>query len=84
MKPFNLPRIYVPQVFLLVWLYIAVHGFAAPPHASALGPSSWREAAGRLAAEGTPAAILSGSTDLLTAEVSSGELPSLPAVASVQ
>lgn len=74
----------VPQVFLLVWLYIAVHGFAAPPSASASGPSSWQEAAGRLAADGTPAAILSGSADLLTAEVSSGESPYSPSVANVQ
>ncbi len=64
----------VLQALLLVWLYIAVHGFAAPSGAASTQkwPSSWREAAGRLAAEGTHDAVLSGGDDLVTANMSAG------------
>lgn len=58
---------------LLVWLYIAVHGFLAPSGtASSQKRTSRREAAGMLAAEGTPAAVLGGSDDLVTANMSAG------------
>ena len=64
------PLFIVVQALLLVWLYTAVHGFAAPM--SPAGPPSWREAAGKLAAEGTPAAVLAGSHNLDNPNISAG------------
>ncbi|BDA51126.1 phosphatidylinositol 4-kinase alpha [Coccomyxa sp. Obi] len=53
------------KALLLVWLYVAVHGFAAPSsHGASPWPPSWQEDAGKLAAEGTPAAVLAGSDNL--------------------
>ncbi len=61
------------QMLLLVWLYIAVHGFAAPSsHGAPPGPLSWRKAAGKLAAEGTPAAVLAGSDNLANPNILAG------------
>ena len=45
------------QLYRLVWLYSAVHGFAAvrgPPDRAQLWPESWRLALGRIAAVTPP------------------------------
>ena len=49
------------QAHLLLWMYMAVHSFAQPPSARGQNwPESWRVAAGRLAAQGTPDVVLAG------------------------
>jgi hypothetical protein len=58
---------------LLVWLYVAVHGLVplASSSAPADWPAEWREAAGELAAEGTPHAVFAAS-NLRSPEVNTG------------
>jgi hypothetical protein len=57
------------QGYLLLWLYLAVHGFAMQDNSSmksgAVGgirqwPDGWRETVGQLAARGTPESVMAG------------------------
>ena len=68
------------QGMLLVWMYVAVHGLVPiagsspsqqPGTAAHAWPEAWKDAAGRLAAQGTPRAVLAAAS-LDSAEVNTG------------
>ena len=59
-----------------MWLYVAVHAlvplFPGGAAAPAVLPAEWTEAAGRLAAQGTPSAVFAAAA-LDSPEVNTGE-----------